>query len=209
MKGLSPLITTTSLTAFHLPRSALIQLLLLPYLDPRVQRNPWVISEVILSGRFSDCLLTFFTFVPSCEFWIKILLIKTEGTCAGIPYIYLFDEEPAWVSRPGVYLGTDASGCSRGREDVYDWYVNAAVWSLVYRKIQTVSEECRIPFGMRALCSQEKSHPLNSSISALPRFSPLLLWLYHQRERTHMSGENWGRRLCFVNNALIIICTCT
>lgn len=112
------------------------------------------------------------------------------------------------VNRPSVYFGTDVSGCMA--ESLYDWYVNAAVWSLVYRKIQTVWDECWIPFGMRALCSQEKSHPLNSSIFAFPHFSSLLLWLYHQRERTHISRKkNWGRRLCFVNNTLIIICTYT
>lgn len=58
---------------------------------------------------------------------------------------------------------------------------------------------------------REKSHPLNFPVSVLPHFSPLLLWLYHQREKAHISGEKkmGERRLCFVNNALIIIYTCS
>lgn len=62
VKGLSPRITATSLTAFHLPRSPLIQLLLLPYLDPRVQRHPRVILRLL-----SWLPLTLVRFVPPCK----------------------------------------------------------------------------------------------------------------------------------------------
>lgn len=88
---------------------------------------------------------------------------------------------------------TDASGW------IYNWYVNAAVWSLVYMKMHTVSVQDPLQDKSSVFLWEQPSSEL------LCFCTPPLLWLYHQR----LNGENWGRRLCFVNNALIIICTGT
>lgn len=82
----------------------------------------------------------------------------------------LMSGSPGGFSRASWHW--DVCGLRLSQKRQREWYVNpAAVCSLVYRKIQTVSE--KIPFGMRAQRSRERSSPLNSSDPAPPRFSPL------------------------------------
>lgn len=71
--------------AFISPRSVLIQLLLLPYRDPWVQRHPWVILR-LFSLLFFFFQITFNIFPDLCPN-INLVIDKQGSNMWGAPYI--------------------------------------------------------------------------------------------------------------------------
>lgn len=186
MIGLSPLITTTTLTAFHLPRGALIQLLPLPYLHPQVQRHPRVDSEVILSGPFFRLPLTFLTFVPSCKSGNENIIGKAGGSMLGIAYIYHVWWEASRSRQAKCVILALMCVVAAMAERIYDCCVKTAVCSPVYGKTQSVSEECRVPlWDESSVFPREKPSSELLCFCAPSLFSPLTLVISSKEEEAH------------------------
>lgn len=126
-------------------------------------------SEVILSTLFPKLPLTRLRFAPSCR--VEYLLIRKKAAKAFTFLIYLL-----WAGQTCVSWHRWLCLCYAER--INEWYVNAFLFG---RKMQTISGE-----NWFFLWDESSVFPGGASFSELLRSR--LLWLYHQRERTRVSG---------------------